>query len=211
MACSQRRLSVCLRGCMSSNLFSSRYTPTVFFFWYSYMIYVPIYAETCRTDFRNFDFKMFGEFFLNFKFGLSLWNSLTFHPSRGNVPVTTLLSRWATARFSDRQCVHPPSIYLSVLTQINDPIGLRSLIWLNIDRQDHTVFTFISWPTFVSYLSTQCLEWNNVPKSTPLKRDQFIALFARPCWYNSHEINRLYHISWYTLVTLVYTTVDYGI
>jgi len=21
----------------------------------------------------------------------------------------------------------------------------------------------ISWPTFIAYLSTQCLEWNNVP------------------------------------------------
>jgi len=27
-----------------------------------------------RTDFRNFNFKIFGEF-LNFKFGLNLWNS----------------------------------------------------------------------------------------------------------------------------------------
>jgi len=27
----------------------------------------------------------------------------------------------------------------------------------------HVQSAIISWPTFVSYLSTQCLEWNNVP------------------------------------------------
>ena len=30
--------------------------------------------KNCGPNYRNFDFKTFGDFFLNFKFGLSLWN-----------------------------------------------------------------------------------------------------------------------------------------
>jgi len=41
-----------------------------------------------------------------------------------------------------------------------------------------------------------------------------MALFVGSCWpyHDGHEISRIYHsLSWYTLVTLVYTTLDYGI
>jgi len=37
---------------------------------------------------------------------------------------------------------------------------------------------FISWPTCVSYLSTQWLEWVNVPSLTPLNRDQAWSQFT---------------------------------
>jgi len=41
--------------------------PTVFFVWFSrnlaHIIYVPVREKDCGIDFRNFDFKIFGEFF----------------------------------------------------------------------------------------------------------------------------------------------------
>jgi len=38
------------------------------------------FAQNCRTDFRNFAFKNFGEFCKNFQFGLTFWNSSFWRP-----------------------------------------------------------------------------------------------------------------------------------
>ena len=41
-------------------------------------------------------------------------------------------------------------------------------------------FSFISWPTFVSYLSRQCLEWDNVPQPTPTEAWPVYRAVRRP-------------------------------
>ena len=84
----------------------------------------------------------------------------------------------------------------------------RFYFWYGSRVFEHYFMTY----TFVSYLSTHCVEWNNVPHS--IKAWQVYRAVRRPvlalAWRSWKS--RLYHsLSWYTFVTLVYTTPDYGI
>jgi len=77
-------VSVCLCGCLSSNFFQIAGSPTILV-WFSrnlaHVICVPISKKTVEQVFEILTLK-FMAIFLNFKFGLSLWNSLNWIPAR---------------------------------------------------------------------------------------------------------------------------------
>jgi len=68
------------------------------------------------------------------------------------------LADWRTHRHMHRQThTHTHTQVITIAA-----VALYTGAQVNVSGMAGVV-SVISWPTFVSYLSTQCLEWNNVP------------------------------------------------